>query len=147
MPPELVIDTLLVVEPFRSGEVDYRAGDRVPTRHRAIRRIAAAHPEWFRMEYATAELDLKWFASLEAGFEEKYQAAKRARDGQEERRERALRQEMKEQDAPQPELERRFKHQEEERKRHEQEAREEREREALESRIEFAGDLTSGFNF
>jgi hypothetical protein len=52
------------------------------------------HPTWFRMEFETAGLDLEWLASLEAGYEARYEEVKRAREGQEERRVRALRQEL-----------------------------------------------------
>src|SRR5215208_898585 len=114
--PQRIEDTLLVVAPFKSNDVEYRAGDRVPTRHRAIRRIAAASPELFAMEYGTEPLDLEWLASVEAEAEGRYEAVKRHREAEKREGERALRQEFKEQDAPQPELERRFKEQEKERK-------------------------------
>jgi hypothetical protein len=88
--------------------------------------------------------NLDWLAGLEADFEQRYQEVKRAREGQEERRKRALRQEPESQGRPQPELERRFKKQEAERKRREEEAREEREREKVERDIALIG---GGFNF
>lgn len=142
--PRLVEDTLLVVAPFESAGVEYLAGDRVPTRHRAIRRIAAASPQLFAMEYGSEPLDLEWLASIEAEAEGRFKAVKRQREA--EKRERALRQEFKEQDAPQPELERRFKEQEDERKRREQEAGEEREE--VEKEIALVGyGYQSGFNF
>jgi hypothetical protein len=73
---------------------------------------------------------------------------KRQREAEKREGERALRQEFKEQDAPQPELERRFKEQEGERKRREQEAREEREREEVEKDMALVGyGYQSGFNF
>jgi hypothetical protein len=142
--PELVRDTLLVVQSFKSDGVEYLVGDHVPTRHRAIRRVAAAHPEWFRMEYETAEVDLAWLAEVEAEAEERYEAVQRLKKAEEGRRERALREELKEQDMPQPELERRFKEQEQERKRREQEVSEEREREALEAQT---APLAGGFHY
>jgi hypothetical protein len=145
--PQLVTDTLLVVESFKQNGVEYRAGDRVPTRHRAIRRIAAASPHLFAMEYGTEPLDLEWLASIEADAEGRYEAVKRLREAQKGQQERALREEMQEQDRGQPELERRFKEQENERMRREQQVREEREREALEREIAFTGDLRSGFNY
>jgi hypothetical protein len=134
----------LVVAAFKVRGTEYLPGDRVPIRHRRIRQIAAEHPEFFRMEYATEDLDLDWLAGLEADFEQRYQEVKRAREGQEERRKRALRQEPESQGRPQPELERRFKKQEAERKRREEEAREEREREKVERDIALIG---GGFNF
>jgi hypothetical protein len=146
--PQRIEDTLLVVASFKDRNgTEYLPGDRLPIRHRWVRQLAAEQPELFVMEFATEPVDLDWLSRLGAMYEERYLAAKRARDGQEERRQRALRQEMEEQEAPQPELERGFKQQEKERKRREQEAREEREREALEREIELAGDLRSGFNY
>jgi hypothetical protein len=142
MAPQRVTDTLLVLESFKHEGVEYRRGDRVPTRHRAIRRIAAASPHLFAMEFATEPLDLAWLAGLEADAEARYQAVKRIRDGEAERRERALRQELRDQEVGQPDLERRFKQQENARKRREEDARQEREREALESQV----PLRSGFN-
>ena len=141
--PEKITDTLLVVEPFTTAGVEYFVGDHVPTRHRAIRRVAAAHPDWFRMEYETAELDLEWLAAIEAEAEGRYQHAKRLKEAQKGQRERALREELKAQDQPQPDLERRYRQQQEEQRKHEQLAREERERELIESQ---AAPLTSGFN-
>ena len=141
-------DTLLVVAPFQGQNgTQYLPGDRLPIRHRWVRRLAAEHPEFFVMEFATEPLDLRWLASIEADAEERYEAVKRLREAEKGQRERALRQELKEQEAPQPVLERRFRQQENERARREREAREEREREELESRIEIAGDLRSGFNW
>jgi hypothetical protein len=145
--PELITDTILVVEAFRSGDMEYRRGDRVPTRHRAIRRIAAASPHLFAMEYGTEPLDLEWLASIEADAEGRYEAVKRLREAEKGQRERALREEMKEQERGQPELERRFKKQEDEREKREQEVLREREREELEREIAFTSDLRSGFNF
>ena len=95
--PEKITDTLLVVENFKSDGVEYLAGDRVPTRHRAIRRIAASSPQFFAMEYGTEPLDLEWLASIEAEAEGRYEAVKRLKEAEKERGERALRQELKEQ--------------------------------------------------
>jgi hypothetical protein len=109
----------------------------VPTRHRAIRRIAAQRPELFAMEWSTDPLDLQWLASIDAEAEGRYEAVKRRREAEKGQRERALRDELKSQDRGQPELEHRFEKQEAERRRREEEAREEREREKLEREIEF----------
>jgi hypothetical protein len=141
--PELVTDTLLVIENFKHDGVEYRVGDRVPTRHRAIRRIAALRPQFFAQEYASEPLDLDWLASIEAEAEERYEAVKRLHGAEKAQRERALRQELEDQKRPQKDLERRFEEQEKERKRREQQVRDEREREALESQV----PLTSGFNY
>jgi hypothetical protein len=140
--PQRIEDTLLVVESFKSDGVEYLAGDRVPTRHRAIRRIAAERPELFAMEWSTDPLDLQWLASIEAAAEGRYEAVKRLREAKKGQRERALREELKEQDRGQPEMEKRYRRQQDEEKKREQQVREEREREALESQVAF----TSGFN-
>jgi hypothetical protein len=142
--PELVTDTLLVIENFKHDGVAFRAGDRVPTRHRVIRRIAALRPQFFAQEYASEPLDLDWLATLEAEAEERYEAVKRLKEAEKGQRERAVRDELKEQERGQPELERRFREQEKERKRREQQIRDEREREALESQVPLT---TSGFNY
>jgi hypothetical protein len=44
--PEKIEETLLVVEGFKDRGTEYWPGDRVPVRHRAIRRIAAQHSSW-----------------------------------------------------------------------------------------------------
>jgi hypothetical protein len=144
--PEKITDTLLVVESFEQNGVEYRAGDRVPTRHRAIRRIAAQRPELFVMEYETEPLDLHWLASIEAEAEGRYEAVLARREAEKAQAKRALREELKSQEQGQPELEKRFRKQEEEKKRREQEAREEREREELEREIAFTDAYRSGFN-
>jgi hypothetical protein len=146
--PELITETLLVTTAFKHDGVEYFRGDRVPVRHRAIRRIAAEHPNWFAMEFAPEDLDLQWLAAIEVEAEAKYRTAKQAREAEKERQKRALRQELESQDQPQPELERRFAKQEAEDRKRKEKMREEREREAVEERIAFVGDnLRSGFNF
>jgi hypothetical protein len=145
--PELITETLLVTVAFKHNGIDYFRGDRVPVRHRAIRRLAAQHPSWFAQEYAPEDLNLEWLAALEVEAEAKYRTAKQAREAEKERQKRALREELESQDQPQPELERRFKKQEAERKKREREVREEREREQIESQVAFTGDYRSGFNF
>jgi len=142
--PELVIETLLVVERFSDRGTDYVPGDRVPIRHRRIRQLAQANPGWFRMEFETEELDLQWLAGLEVGFERKYEAVLHAREEEKARRKRALRRELETQDIPDHELERRFKRQEAERKEREREIKEEREREVVEQSIALTG---GGFHF
>lgn len=143
--PELITETLLVTAPFKDRGVEYLVGDRVPIRHLRIRQIAREHPEFFRMEYATEELDLEWLAGLEPRFEGRYRAVKQAREEEKDRRKRALRQELETQDIPQHDLERRFNKQEREREKREQEAKEERERESVERNIVLP--VESGFHF
>jgi hypothetical protein len=146
--PELITETLLVTAAFKHDGVEYFRGDRVPVRHRAIRRIAAASPHLFAMEYAPEDVDLEWLAALEVEAEARYRTAKQAREAEKERQKRALRQELESQDQPQPELERRFKKQEAEDRKRKAKMREEREREEVEKQIAMVGDdLRSGFNF
>ena len=146
--PELITETLLITTPFKHQGTDYEPGDRVPIRHRAIRRLAAERPEFFRMEYAPEEVDLGWLAKLEVEYEERYRAVKREREEAKVRHERAQREELKSQDAPQPELERRFKAQEAEERRREERVREEREREKVEQQLAVIGDgPLSGFHY
>lgn len=147
--PELITETLLVTAAFKHDGVEYFRGDRVPVRHRAIRRIAAASPHLFAMEYAPEDLDLQWLAAVEIEAEAKYRAAKQAREAEKERQKRALREELESQDLPQPELEKRFrKQEEEEEEKRKQQAREEREREEVEQRIAMLdGGRYSGFHY
>jgi len=145
--PELITETLLVTVPFKDRGVEYFRGDRVPVRHRAIRRIAAQYPSWFAMEYAPEDLDLQWLAAIEEEAEEKYEAQKRLAEKQKARQKRALRHELESQGQPQqPDLERRFKKQEDEDRKRKEKVREEREREAVESNV-IIGERYSGFNF
>jgi hypothetical protein len=145
--PELITETLLVTVPFKDRGVEYLVGDRVPVHHRAIRRIAAQHPSWFAMEYAPEDLDLQWLAAIEEEAEEKYEAQKRLAEEQKARQKRALRHELESQGQPQqPDLERRFKKQEDEDRKRKEKVREEREREAVESNV-IIGDRYSGFNY
>ena len=124
--PELITETVLVSEPFTHAGETVRAGDRLPLRHRWVRRVVAEQPELFRMEFAPEPVDLEWVASLEDDAEERYRAVLAAREAEKARQEQARRDELKAQDAPQPELERRYAKQEAERKKREEQAREER---------------------
>jgi hypothetical protein len=144
--PELITETLLVTAAFKHDGVEYFRGDRVPVRHRAIRRIAAQHPSWFAMEFAPEDLDLEWLAAIEVDAEERYTAQKRLVEEQKARQKRAIRQELEGQDQPQPELERRFKKQEAEDRKRKEKMREEREREAVEQNIPLIAERYSGFN-
>ena len=56
--PELITETLLVAEPFTSGGMEYVRGDRLPVRHRWVRRVAREHLDWFRAEFAPEDVDL-----------------------------------------------------------------------------------------
>lgn len=136
--PELITETVLVFEPFKHGDMDYQRGDRLPIRHRWVRRVAREHPDWFRMEYAPEDVDLGLLDSLEVEAEERYQAVLRAREAEKARRERALKAEFAEQNRAQPELERRLAKQEAEQRKQEEKAREERKREEIERNIELA---------
>jgi hypothetical protein len=145
-PPQRIEDTLLVIEGFKFDGLEYRAGDRVPVQHRSIRRLAAEHPGWFCMEYETTDIDLEWLARVEAEYEATYQDSKRFRDGAKERQERALREELKEQDRRQPALERRFAEQQAADEKRKREVREERERRQIEQELALA-DMHTGFHF
>ena len=101
-------------------------------------------PELFVMEYETAPVDLDWLRELDQRYEAEFQQAKKKRDEREAECEKALREEMKAQDAPQPELERRYEKQEKERAEREKKAREERERQKLEGELAF--QRGSGFH-
>jgi hypothetical protein len=143
--PELITETLLVTTAFKHDGVNYFRGDRVPVRHRAIRRLAAQHPSWFAQEFAPEDLDLEWLAAIETEAEERYRAAKHAREEQKARQKRALRHELEGQDQPQPELEKRFRKQQEEEEKRKQQVREERERESVERNVALIGE--DGFHF
>src|SRR6187399_1985222 len=78
--PEPIREVLLVFEPFKHAGEPYERGDRLPIRHRWVRRVAREHPDWFRMEYAPEEIDLDWLDSVEDDSEARYQAVLRARE-------------------------------------------------------------------
>lgn len=137
--PELITETLLVAEPFTSGGMEYVRGDRLPVRHRWVRRVAREHPDWFRAEFAPEDVDLHWLDSLEDEAELRYQAVIRAREEAKARGERALCEELKQQSRAQPDLERRLTKQEAEQRKCEERIREERKREETERAIELRG--------
>ena len=143
--PERVESSLLVLEQFRDpGGTEWRRGDRAPLHRRSVRLVAYEHPEWFAMEYATEAVDLPWLRELDAKYEAQFLEAKKRRDEREAGRERALRDELRAQDEPQTNLERRFKQQEKERAERKQKLREERERQQIEG--ELAVQRGSGFH-
>lgn len=148
--PERIESTLLVVEPFKDLDgTEYRAGDRVQLRHRSIRQAARTRPELFRMEFETQEVDQEWIAELDAKHDTEYRAAKRHRDGAEERRQQALREELAAQErGPRDprDLRKRYEKQEKERAEREKAAREEQERRQLEAELAL-GDVRGGFHF
>ena len=139
----MILETLLVVEPFTHAGETYERGDRLPVRHRWVRNVARENPTRFRMEYATEDVDLRWLASIEDDSEERYHAVLASREAEKARRERTLRDELKTQEAPQPDLEHRFKKQQAEDRKREEQMREEREREEIERAVELQG----GFHF
>ena len=99
------------------------------------------------MEWATEELDptADWFRAVAETYEARYAEAKRLRDGAEERRQKELREELKQQEKGQPDLERRCAEQEREREERAQKAREALERERIERELEF-GLAAPGFH-
>jgi hypothetical protein len=135
----MIETTLLVVEGYRdSSGFDWKPGDRAPLARRAVREAAAANPEWFVVEFGTEPFDpaADWFRQLGETYEQRYEKVKRHRDGAEQRRQQALRAEMKAQDEPQPDLERRYAKQEKERAEARQRARDARERQQIEAELE-----------
>lgn len=136
--PELITEALLVDTPFVHAGEQYELGDRLPVRHRWVRRVAREHPEWFRMEFAPEDVDLRWLDSIDEESEARYHAVLAARETKKARRERVLREELKEQERPQPELERRLAKQEAEKRKQEERVREERKRAEIEQKIELA---------
>jgi hypothetical protein len=138
--PERVVSTLLVVEPFTdSAGSEWRPGDRAPLARAAVRRAATERPKLFRVEYATEELDPSeaWFVAIVEEAEARYAQAKRRREGEAENREKALREEMREQQRGQPDLERRYREQEAAKAERLKRARDEQERQAIERELEF----------
>jgi hypothetical protein len=130
---------LLVVEGFRdSAGMEWRPGDRAPLARRAVREAAARNPDWFMVEFSTEPLDpaADWFRELAAQHERRYEELKLLREGAEERRQQALREEMAQQNIPQPELERRFKQQEKERAEQQERMLEQRQRDQIERSVE-----------
>jgi hypothetical protein len=75
------------------------------TRAPSVRIAPRDRPELFVMEYETAPVDQAWLAELDSRYDAEYEEAKAARDTAKARREKALRDDLKAQDAPQPELE------------------------------------------
>jgi hypothetical protein len=141
MTPRRVESSLLVVEDFKDETgAEWRVGDRAPLARRAVRQAATERPELFRVEFETLPFDpaAGWFGEIVTDYERRYAQLKARRDGEEERRQAALRRELKEQDRGQPDLERRYKRQEKEKEQRIKQARDEHERRRIEMEIEFA---------
>jgi hypothetical protein len=137
--PRRVESTLLVVEDFKDANgYEWRVGDRASLARSAVRQAAAERPELFRIEWETSPLDpeAEWFRELVERYEARYAEAKRQRDGAEEQQQKALREELKQQEKGQPDLERRYREQEREREKQEQRQREAFERERIERELE-----------
>ncbi len=148
MAPRKIEDSLLVVEGFKDGKVEYRPGDRALLRHRSIRLVAFEHPDWFVVEYETAPVDLDRLREVHADHEADYEAVMRTRGEHKKAQERALREELRLQDEPQPDLEKRLKKQEEADERRKKELRDQAERATVEAEIAYAGaQRHSGFHF
>jgi hypothetical protein len=136
--PQRVESSLLVVAEFKdSGGADWRPGDRAPLARRAVRQAALERPDLFVMEYETADVDVDWLRELDASYTRQYEAIVKRREQEAEARERALRDELREQDRPDDrDLERRFKQQEAEKAERQKRARDKREREQIERELE-----------
>ena len=141
--PERIEDSLLVIVPFKAGDVEYERGDRVPVHHRSIRRLARSNPEFFRMEFVPIEVDLAWLAELDAEHDGRWRQLLKNREEAEKAKQRALREELAQQDeVHDPALERAYRKQEKEREQREKQQRDERERERVDRSI----SLQSGLN-
>lgn len=139
--PRRIETSLFVVEDFKDAHGhEWHAGDRASLTRAAVRRAAIERPQLFRVEWATEELDptAPWFQEITETHEARYAEAKRQRDGAEEQRQKALREELKQQEKGQPNLERRYREQEREREQRAQRAREAFEREKVERDLEAA---------
>jgi hypothetical protein len=137
--PERIETTLLVVEDFTdSSGREWRVGDRASLAPAAVRRAAAESPARFRVEYATEEFDpeAEWFLATVDAYEARYEERKKAHEAVAENRERALREEMREQERGQPDLEKKYREQEREREERLEQAREGRTREGIERELE-----------
>ena len=77
-----------------SSTAAYERGDRLPARHRWVRRVARENPELFAVEYAPEPVDLSWLAGLEDDSELRYRNLLRTREAEKARQERARRDEL-----------------------------------------------------
>jgi Skp family chaperone for outer membrane proteins len=137
--PQRVESSLLVVQEFTdSAGSEWRPGDRASLARAAVRRAATERPALFRVEYATEELDpeAEWFTAIVEEAEARYAQVKHRREGEAESREKALREEMREQQRGQPDLERRFREQEAAKEERLMQARDEQERRQIEAELE-----------
>ena len=137
--PQRIETSLFVVEDFKDASgYEWRAGDRASLARAAVRRAAIERPQLFRVEWATEELDptADWFRAITETHEARYAEAKRHHDSAEEQRQKALHEELKQQEKGQPDLERRYREQEREREQRAQKAREAYERERIERELE-----------
>lgn len=145
--PRRIEGSLLVVEGFKDAAgTEWRPGDRSSLYRHAVRQAALERPSLFVMEYETRPVDLEWLAELDQEYGQQYQQLKRTHDEAEAARNRALREEFKEQERPDPkDLERRYKKQEAEREERRKQAGEEHERQGIEN--ELAYRHRSGYHF
>jgi hypothetical protein len=138
--PRRIESSLLVIEDFKdSAGHEWRSGDRASLARAAVRRAATERPELFRVEYATEELNPEedWFRAIVETAEARYEERKAAHEAEAETREKALRDEMKQQQRGQPDLERRYREQEAAKAERLKRARDEHERRRIEREIEF----------
>jgi hypothetical protein len=139
-PVTRVESSLLVVEEFTdSSGHEWRSGDRAPLARRAVREAARARPAAFVVEFATEPFDpeAEWFTAIAEEAEARYAQAKHRREGEAESREKALREELREQQRGQPDLERRFREQEAAKEERLKQAHDEQERRQIEAELEF----------
>jgi hypothetical protein len=139
MNPTRIETSLLVVEEFTdSSGTEWRRGDRASLARAAVRRAATERPALFRVEFATEPFDpeAEWFTAIVEEAEARYAQVKHRREGEAESREKALREEMKQQHRGQPDLERRYREQEAKKAERLKQARDEQERQAIERELE-----------
>jgi hypothetical protein len=145
--PRLVEESVLVLVDFKdSTGTEWRAGDRASLRHRAVREAVKREPAWFSMEYETADVDLDLIHRLDEQFEAEFKRVKLERAEAGKRRERALCDELAEQERGQPDLERRYAAQERAREERRRKARDERERQQIESALASRDRRRVGFH-
>jgi hypothetical protein len=146
--PRRVEASLLVVADFRDQDGnEWRVSDRAPLARKAIREAARERPELFAVEFSTEPFDPEagWFQEITDQYEKRYEELKALRGGAEERRQQALRAELKAQNSPdssQRQLERRYRKQQQESEERQKQLQEQQERRRIENELQF----TSGFH-
>jgi hypothetical protein len=146
--PRLVEESVLVIVDCKDASgTEWKAGDRASLRHRAVREAVKAQPDWFVQEFETVPVDLDLIRQLDEQFEAELERVKLDRAEAGKRREKALRDELAEQERGQPDLERRYAAQERAREERRRKARDERERQQIESALASGDRRRVGFHW